>query len=136
MEKAAAQDTALENTKLNPDLVDLSKALLKKDNKLSDLDQRLVRLERRLKSNERFARTFAGCLSTQVLAIDAVTEIVRRSLREDAILHDELSEAIAAYDKRKVRRWFSGFLGVLFWLATVMLAAVVGAFIYWLFSGK
>ena len=117
------------------DLSELSQALIKKDNRITDLEQRLSRIEKRTKSNERFARTFAGCLSTQVLAIDAVTEVVRRSLREDAIVHDELTAAIKVYYKHKIRRWFSGFLGVFLWLGSVMAAAVVGAFIYWVFSG-
>lgn len=117
------------------DLSELSQALIKKDNRITDLEQRLSRIEKRTKSNERFARTFAGCLSTQVLAIDAVTDVVRRSLREDAMVHDELTAAIKVYDKHKIRRWFSGFLGVFLWLGSVMAAAVVGAFIYWVFSG-
>lgn len=117
------------------DTSELTKALVKKDNRITELEQRLSRIEKRTKSNERFARTFAGCLSTQVLAIDAVTDVVRRSLREDAIVHDELSAAIKIYDKHKIRRWFSGFLGVFLWLGSVMAAAVVGAFIYWVFSG-
>jgi len=110
------------------DLSELSQALIKKDNRITDLEQRLSRIEKRTKSNERFARTFAGCLSTQV-------DVVRRSLREDAIVHDELTAAIKVYDKHKIRRWFSGFLGVFLWLGSVMAAAVVGAFIYWVFSG-
>lgn len=124
-EKPVAQDISL---------AELSKVIVKKENRLSDLEQRLGRLEKRLKSNERFARTFAGCLSTQVIAIDAVTDIVRRGLREDVIIHEELSTALKDYDKRKFRRWFSGFLGVLLWVVSVAAAAGVGAFIQWVFS--
>ena len=117
------------------DISDLRKALIKKENKVTDLEQRLIRLERKLKSNERFAKTFAGCMSTQVVAIDAVTNIVRRSLRDDTTTHEELANAIRTYDKHKFRRFFSGFFGVFLWVGSVMLAAVVGAFIYWVFSG-
>lgn len=108
----------------------------KQETKITDLDQRMKRLEKRVKNNERFAQTFANCLDTQIVAADAVTEVVRRSLYEDAIVHDELVEAIKLYDKHKIRRFFSGFFGVLLWIVSVMLAAVVGAFIYWVFSGK
>lgn len=123
-------------TNTNHEIAELSKALIKKENRLTDLEQRLARLEKRTKSNERFARTFAGCMSTQVVAIDAVTEVLRRGLREDAVVADELKMAIKNYDKHKFRRWFSGFCNVLLWVISVMLAAVVGAFIYWVFSGK
>ena len=110
--------------------------VIKKDNKITDLEQRLSRIEKRTKNNERFARTFANSLSTQVLAVDAVTDTMVRALRENAAVHDELSMAIKEYDKHKIRRWFSGFFGVLLWIASVTVAAVVGAFIYWMFSGK
>lgn len=114
----------------------LAKSLTKKDERIKDLERRLERIEKRTKSNERFARTFSGCLDTQVLAIDAVTDVMRRSLREDVIVHEELMSAIKQYDRHKVRRWFSGFFGVLLWVASVMAAACVGAFIYWVYSGK
>lgn len=119
---------------MNAEIAELHKALTKKENKIADLEQRLSRLEKRTKSNERFAKTLEGCLSTQVVAVDAVTEVIRRALREDCATHDELSEAIKEYDKHKFRRWFSGFTSVLLWVVSVMLAACVGAFIYWVFS--
>lgn len=118
------------------DIAELNKSLIKKDNKIADLELRLSRLEKRTKSNERFARTFANCLDTQVNAVDAVVDVIRRSLREDAVVHDELSLAIREYDKHKVRRFMSGFFSVLLWIVSVMLAAIVGAFIYWVFSGQ
>lgn len=118
------------------DIAELNKSLIKKDSKIADLELRLSRLEKRTKSNERFARTFANCLDTQVNAVDAVVDVIRRSLREDAVVHDELSLAIREYDKHKVRRFMSGFFSVLLWIVSVMLAAIVGAFIYWVFSGQ
>lgn len=121
---------------INVDIAELNKALVKKENKITDLEQRLSRLEKRTKSNERFARTFESCLSTQIIAVDAVTDVIRRALREDNATHDELMDAIKQYDKHKFRRWFSGFTSVLLWVVSVMLAACVGAFIYWVFSGK
>lgn len=121
---------------INVDIAELNKALVKKENKITDLEQRLGRLEKRTKSNERFARTFESCLSTQIIAVDAVTDVIRRALREDNATHDELMDAIKQYDKHKFRRWFSGFTSVLLWVVSVMLAACVGAFIYWVFSGK
>ncbi len=81
------------------ELAELSRAFIKKENRLTDLEQRLLRIEKRIKSNERFARTFAGCMSTQVLAIDAVTDVLRRALREDIVIQDELMSAIRHYDK-------------------------------------
>lgn len=108
----------------------------KKADHLKDLEQRLLRLEKRTKNNERFARTFSGCLDTQVLAIDAVTSVMRRALREDATIHDELWDAIKRYDRHKVHRWFSGFCGVLFRVLVVAVAGFMGAFIYWVFCGK
>lgn len=118
------------------DVAELSKAIIKKDNKITELEQRLSRLEKRTKSNERFARTLSECLGTQVYAIDAVAGVLRRSLREDAVVQDELMAAIRDYDKHKFRRWLSGFCGVLLWVGSVTLAVFVGAFIYWIFSGQ
>jgi hypothetical protein len=107
-----------------------------KDRHIADLEQRLRRLEKRVKSNERFGKTLEDCLASQVVAADAVTAVVRRSLREDAELHDELRFAIKEYDSRKFSRWFTGFLGVLFRVTVVAVAAFMGAFIYWAFSGQ
>lgn len=124
---------AAESAKVDKAL--LSRASLKKNAKIDDLERRLTRLEKRAKTNERFARTFANCLTTQVVAVDAVTEALRHALRNDADIHEELAFAIKAYDKRKFQRWFSGFFGAILWLASIMVAAVTGAFIYWVFSG-
>lgn len=107
-----------------------------KDRRTADLEQRLSRLEKRVKNNERFGKTFTDCLSSQVVAIDAVTAVVRRSLREDAEIHSELSAAIKEYDRHKISRWFSGFFGVFFRVAALCVAGFMGAFIYWVFSGK
>lgn len=118
------------------EVAELNKAMVKKDNKITDLEQRLTRLEKRLKSNERFGRTLATTLTTQVVAIDAVNEVLTRGLLQDAKVHDVLLAAIKEYDNRKVQRWLSGFFGVLFKLLALALAAFVGAFIYWVFSGQ
>lgn len=118
------------------EVVALSKALLKKDAKIADLEQRLSRLEKRLKSNERFARTFATCMDTQVVAIDAVTSVMRRALKTDAAIASDLSAAIHEYDRHKVRRWLSGFLSVFLWVSSVAVAAFAGALIYWIFSAN
>lgn len=101
-----------------------------------EIERRLERLERKVNSNERFARTFAKSVTTQALAADAVLYILRKSLHEDAEIREELTAAIKEYDKHKIRRWFSGFFGVLLWVVSVAAAAGVGAFIYWAFSGK
>ncbi len=53
--KSADADSAMTDV----DIAELSKAIIKKDNKIADLEQRLSRLEKRTKSNERFARTLA-----------------------------------------------------------------------------
>lgn len=118
------------------EVVALSKALLKKDAKIADLEQRLSRLEKRLKPNERFARTFATCMDTQVIAIDSVTRVFRRALKTDAETAAELSAAIHEYDRHKFRRWLSGFGGVFLWVGSVCAAAFIGAFIYWIFSAN
>lgn len=118
------------------EVVALSKALLKKDTKIADLEQRLSRLEKRLKSNERFARTFATCMDTQVVAIDAVTGVMRRALKTDAAIANDLSAAIHEYDRHKFRRWLSGFLGIFLWVSSVAVAAFMGALIYWIFSAN
>ena len=118
------------------DLVELSKAIIKKDHRIADLEQRLARIEKRTKSNERFAHTLSECLGTQISAVDAVAEILRRSLRNDAVVQDELMAAIRDYDRHKFRRWLSGFCGVLLWVASVTLAVFAGAFVYWIFSGR
>lgn len=121
---------------VSPDLGELKAELAKKQTKITALERRLDRLERRTKSNERFANTLSECLSTQVVAIDAVTDVLRRSLRDDAAIQDELMAAIKDYDKHKFRRWLSGFCSVVLWVGSVALAAFVGAFIYWIYSGK
>lgn len=121
---------------VDAEIAELHKALTKKENKVTDLEQRLSRIEKRTKSNERFAKTLEGCLSTQVVAVDAVIDVIRRALREDYATHDELMDAIKEYDKHKFRRWFSGFTSVLLWVVSIMLSACVGAFIYWVFSGQ
>ncbi len=107
-----------------------------KNHKLKDLERRIERLERKINSNERFARTMAKSVSTQALAAETILYVLRKSLHEDAEIRDELTTAIKEYDKRKIRRWFSGFFGVVLWITSVALAAGVGAFIYWAFSGK
>lgn len=107
-----------------------------KDRRIADLEQRLSRIEKRVKNNERFAKTFADCASSQIIAIDAITEVVRRGLREDSEIHEEISSAIKEYDRRKITRWFSGFLGVLLRVAALCVAGFMGAFIYWVFSGQ
>lgn len=118
------------------DIVALKQALAKKDNKINLLEQRLTRIERRAKSNERFANTLSECLATQVVAIDAITGVVRRALQDDVVLQDELMLAIKTYDKHKFRRWLTGFCGTMMWVLSVAVAAFMGAFIYWIFSGK
>jgi len=107
-----------------------------KDRRIADLEQRLRRLEKRVKTNERFGKTFADCLSSQIVAIDAVTAIVRRSLQEDSEIHAELTDAIREYDAHKFSCWLTGFLGVLFRVTALCVAGFMGAFIYWVFSGQ
>lgn len=108
---------------------------LSRERRLSDVERRLERIERKVNSNERFARTLSKCLNTQVLATDAVVEVVRKCLREDAELRDELTTAIKEYDKRKFTRWLTGFGGIVLKIVALAAAAFAGAFIYWVFYG-
>lgn len=117
-----------------PEVVDAR--LAEKDRRIAHLEKRLGQLEKRLSSNERFARTFAMSVSTQVVAIDAVTDVVRRSLQNDAKIQHEISSAIRIYDKHKIRRWFSGVLSVVLWVASITASAFIGATIYWLFAAQ
>lgn len=110
--------------------------LAEKDRRIAHLEKRLGQLEKRLSNNERFARTFAMSVSTQVVAIDAVTDVVRRSLQNDAKIQHEIGSAIHLYDKHKIRRWFSGVLSVVLWVASITAAAFIGATIYWLFAAQ
>lgn len=130
----AKSEEPLETLSQDDELKELSRAVNDKSNKLNELEQRLKRLEKHYKSSERLGRSLADCLATQVVAIDAVGNVVQRSLTSDALVHDALQDAIKKYDKRKFRRWLSGFLGVLLWVGSVTAAACVGAFIYWLFA--
>ena len=130
--KSADSDAAAHDV----DVGFMIKCIIINDYSITEIEQRLSRLEKRTKSNERFARTLSECLGTQVYAIDAVAGVLRRSLREDAVVQDELMAAIRDYDKHKFRRWLSGFCGVLLWVGSVTLAVFVGAFIYWIFSGQ
>lgn len=124
---ASSDEKAEKTTKTGPS---------SKDRRIADLEQRLRRLEKRIKNNERFGKTLNDCLSSQVVAIDAVSAVVRRSLKEDAETHAELSAAIREYDRHKVSRWLSGFFGMIFRIAVICVALFMGAFIYWVFSGQ
>lgn len=117
------------------EIAEINKSLVKKENRLADLEQRLTRIEKRTKNNERFSRTFANCLATQVSANEAVADVLRRVLHDDAAVQEELMLAIREYDQHKCRRFLSGFLGVLVRMVALGVAAFVGAFIYWVFSG-
>ena len=118
----------------NSELNNLSRTLIEKSSKVTELEQRLKRLEKRYKSNERLSHSLAECLATQVVAVDAVSDVVRRNFTNDAEVQEILRDAIKKYDKHKFRRFLSGFLGVLLWVGSVMAAACIGAFIYWLFA--
>ena len=107
----------------------------KKQEHNDGLAARISRIEKKISTNEQFAGTMVDCLMSQTLVNEAIREIVRRSLMEDAVIHDELTAEIRAYDKAKFRRAFSGFLGVLMWVLSVASAALVGAIIHWVFSG-
>lgn len=107
-----------------------------KDQRIKYLERRIERLERKINSNERFARTLAKSVTTQSLAANSILYVLRKGLHEDAEVRDEFVATIKAYDKHKFRRWFSGFLSVVLWLVSVAVAACVGAFIYWTFSGQ
>lgn len=106
------------------------------DQKIKNLERRIERLERKINSNERFARTLAKSVTTQSLAANSILYVLRKALHEDAEIRDEFTATIKAYDRHKFRRWFSGFLSVLLWIVSVGLAACIGAFIYWTFSGQ
>ncbi len=126
----AAQKTTDVNQPQTPNESDLKRL----ERQLNEIDRRLARIEKKTKTNEQFARTISASLSTQVIAVDAVTKILRHALTSDAQIQEELSQAIRTYDRRKFRRWCSGFLGVLLWVGSIAGAAVVGALIHWLFG--
>lgn len=125
-------ETTPETTKLE----ELEQALAKKERRIVELEQRLTRLEKRIKSNERFAHTLSDSLSTQVVAIDAVTQVISRALHTNADIQKELMSAIHEYDQHKFRRWLSGFCSIVLWISSIAAAVCTGAFVYWLFSGK
>lgn len=137
-EQTGAQTPSLEvspEQDQNKNDAKIAKSITKAERRISELEQRVVRMEKRTRSNEQFARTLATCLSTQIIGVDAVTEIVRRAIATDTDTHKELNIAIREYDKRKLRRWCSGFLGVILWIGSITAAAVIGALIHWVFAG-
>lgn len=121
---------------LSEDAKELNRTVNSQTNKLTELEQRLKRLEKRFKSNERLATSLAECLATQIVAVDAVGEVVRRNLTDDATTAQTLEAAIKYYDKHKFRRFLSGFFSILLWIASIAAAACVGAFIYWFASSN
>lgn len=135
VEPNVSESKAAESKSNNSEIAEINKSLVKKENRLADLEQRLVRIEKRTKNNERFAKTLKNCLDTQVSANEAVAEVLRRVLHNDATVQEELMLAIREYDQHKCRRFLSGLLGVVVRMVALGAAAFVGAFIYWVFSG-
>ena len=56
-------------------------------NSLTTLTARVERLERKINSNERFARTFVRSVLSQTAATEAIQDVIRHSFREDAAAH-------------------------------------------------
>lgn len=102
---------------------------------LATLTARVERLERKINSNERFARTFVRSVLSQTSATEAIRDVIRHSFREDAELRKELYAAMDTYDKRRFRKLASGFTTILLWTVSVIVALFVGAFIHWVFYG-
>ena len=102
---------------------------------LATLTARVERLERKINSNERFARTFVRSVLSQTSATEAIRDVIRHSFREDAELRKELYAAMDTYDKRRFRKLASGFTTILLWVVSVIVALFVGAFIHWVFYG-
>ena len=102
---------------------------------LATLTARVERLERKINSNERFARTFVRSVLSQTSATEAIRDVVRHSFREDAELRRELYAAMDTYDKRRFRKLASGFTTILLWVVSIIVALFVGAFIHWVFYG-
>lgn len=102
---------------------------------LATLTARVERLERKINSNERFARTFVRSVLSQTSATEAIRDVIRHSFREDAELRKELYAAMDTYDKRCFRKLASGFTTILLWVVSVIVALFVGAFIHWVFYG-
>lgn len=113
-----------------------AKKSVTKDNQILELTTRIERLERKINSNERFARTFVRSVNAQTAATDAITGIIRKSFCEDAEMRKELHFAMDQYDKRRRRKLISNIGGIIFWVLSVAVAAFVGAFIHWVFSGQ
>ena len=102
---------------------------------LATLTARVERLERKINSNERFARTFVRSVLSQTSATEAIRDVIRHSFREDAELRRELYAAMDTYDKRRFRKLASGFTTILLWVVSIIVALFVGAFIHWVFYG-
>lgn len=102
---------------------------------LATLTARVERLERKINSNERFARTFVRSVLSQTSATEAIRDVIRHSFREDAELRKELYAAMDTYDKRRFRKLASGFTTILLWVVSIIVALFVGAFIHWVFYG-
>lgn len=102
----------------------------------SDLDLRVARLEKKINSNERFARTFVRSFTAQTVATDAVRDLIRKSFCDDAEMRTALYAAMDTYDKRRRRKLISNLGSIILWILSVAVAAFVGAFIHWVFSGQ
>ncbi len=110
--------------------------VLTPEQELAALVSRIDRLEKKINSNERFARTFVRSVNAQTVATDAITEIVRKSFCEDAKMRKELHYAMDQYDKRRRRKLVFNLGSIIFWVLSVAVAAFIGAFIHWVFSGQ
>ena len=102
---------------------------------LATLTARVERLERKINSNERFARTFVRSVLSQTSATEAIRDVIRHSFREDVELRKELYAAMDTYDKRRFRKLASGFTTILLWAISIAVAVFVGAFVHWVFYG-
>ncbi len=100
-----------------------------------ELVRRIGQLEKKISTNEQCGRTMVKCLVTQRPVVEAVQDVFRKSLREDAETREELNAAMNDFDKHKFRRTVSEVIGIIMWALSVGAAALIGALINWTFSG-
>ena len=84
-----------------------------------ELVRRLGQLEKKISTNEQCGRTMVKCLVTQRPVVEAVQDVFRKSLREDAETREELNAAMNDFDKHKFRRTVSEVIGIIMWALSV-----------------
>lgn len=94
----------------------------------------LDKLQARVGTNENFAKTFKAAAGTQSLIDEAVGATVTKLLKNDSPTQEAVTEIVAKIDNRETKRQLWGLGKIVAWVVSVIVAALVGAWINSLFK--